>query len=380
MDSHRWSDKKPSSVGHAYLPPVATDVSEPKAAKPQSGQTPKEAVKQETETLVEDEAKEAEEDRMMREADCSAKKASTMDPLPSLNTTFHVDDNIHYSPKGPDPSEVVIVTAADGGGHNGGIEGIMDQTSANRKAYCQHHGYNCHFSNIGEFDLENAHPVWKKIPAIVEAFNAYPKAQWVFFLDLDAIIMSPKQNLNDLILSHAGLAKSLDFEVEWHRSDRIPLGVWMPNQQDVKFDEIDMLVAQDQNGINAGSFFLRRSKFTQWMLDMWADPFFMRHDWPGQEQDTLVRVTLSWLILYQRKKKMLTSVLIAALPQTSQSVPTASRPDQTTRRKRILRRRRCHEMAGWRLDCAFRGLLGRRQLSREVARILGEERKPEPGV
>jgi hypothetical protein len=262
---------------------VAEDEDEEEAAEAET-----EAEEAEETTDEEDKPAEDEGPKTMLESDCSAKKASTMEPLPSLNTTFHVPDDIHYSVKGPDPSEVVIVTASDGKGHNGGIQDILGQTAANRKAYCEHHGYNYHFVNISQFDLDNAHPVWKKIPAIVDAFNTYPKAQWVFFLDLDAIIMSPKQDLNSLILSHAGMSKSVDFGVEWHWADRRPLGVYMPNEQDVKFDELDMLIAQDQNGVNAGSFFLRRSKFTQIMLDMWADPFFMRHDWPGQEQDTLV--------------------------------------------------------------------------------------------
>jgi hypothetical protein len=193
-----------------------------------------------------------------------------------------------YSPAGPKPNQIVVVTASDGNGHNGGIEDILGQTSQNRKQYCAYHGYNYHFVNISKFDLEDAHPVWKKIPAIVDAFNTFPDSQWVFFLDLDAIIMSPKQDLNSLTLSHAGMEKSLDFGREFTGSERTPLGVYMPQLRDAHFADIDMLIAQDHNGINAGSFFLRRSKFTQWLLDMWSDPFFMKMDWPGKEQDTLV--------------------------------------------------------------------------------------------
>ncbi|KIW09345.1 uncharacterized protein PV09_00246 [Verruconis gallopava] len=242
-----------------------------------------------SEEPVESEVKgEDDEEKMMKEADCPSQVAWKADPLPALNTTFHVPDDIHYSPKGPDPSEVVIVTATDGKGHNGGIADILSQTAANRKSYCQYHGYNYHFVNISQYELDDAHPVWKKIPAIVDAFNTYPKAQWVFFLDLDAIIMSPKQDLNSLVLSHAGMSKALDFGGQYHGSEWTPLGVYMPEMHDVKFEDLDMLVAQDHNGVNAGSFFLRRSKFSQWLLDMWADPFFMRMNWPGQEQDTLL--------------------------------------------------------------------------------------------
>jgi hypothetical protein len=220
--------------------------------------------------------------------ECASNVAWGAQPLPDLNTTFNVPSDIVYSPAGPKPNQIVVVTASDGKGHNGGIEDILGRTAANRKSYCDYHGYNYHFVNISKFDLEGAHPVWKKIPAIVDAFNAYPEAQWVFFLDLDAIIMSPKQDLNSLTLSHAAMQKSLDFGREFTGSERAPLGVFMPQLADANLGDIDMLIAQDHNGINAGSFFLRRSKFTQWLLDMWADPFFMQMDWPGKEQDTLV--------------------------------------------------------------------------------------------
>jgi galactosyl transferase GMA12/MNN10 family len=211
-------------------------------------------------------------------------------PLPALNTTFHVPSDIFYDPRGPRPEQVVVVTATDGKGHNGGIENIIEQTSENRKAYCAHHGYQYHFVNISKFDLEGAHPVWKKLPAIVDAFNTYPDAQWIFFLDLDAIIMSPKQDLNSLVLSHQGMRKALARNTQFHAGGWDPLPYWTPEEPD--YENIDLLIAQDHNGINAGSFFLRRSKFTQWLLDMWADPFFMKMDWPGQEQETLVSVSL----------------------------------------------------------------------------------------
>jgi hypothetical protein len=289
--TQRWSEHAPTSaVAPAFVeetPAPIPEWSKEEHKKEHDGEYKVEHNEEHKKEDVE-EHKEESKAKMMKEEDCSSKIASKANALPALNTTFHVPDNMHYSTKGPDPSEVVVVTATDGKGHNGGIEDIIGQTSANRKAYCDHHGYNYHFVNISKFDLEDAHPVWKKIPAIVDAFNKYPKAQWVFFLDLDAIIMSPKQDLNSLILSHAGMAKNLEFGKQYHGNERTPLGTYMSEREDVKFEDVDMLVAQDHNGVNAGSFFLRRSKFTQWMLDMWADPFFMRMDWPGQEQDTLV--------------------------------------------------------------------------------------------
>lgn len=227
--------------------------------------------------------------------ECPSFKAWNMKPLEAINTTFTIPKDMVHTAEGPKPNEIVMVTASDGKGHNGGIEDILGKTAKNRKEYCAHHGYNYHFVNISKFDMGDAHPVWKKIPAIVEAFNIFPEAKWLFFLDLDAIIMSPKQDLTELVLSHKGMKKSINWGGEWTGSERAPLGTYM--QTDTDLDNLDMLIAQDQNGVNAGSFFLRRSKYTQWLLDMWTDPFFMKMEWAGQEQEALVNDTYLTKIL-----------------------------------------------------------------------------------
>ncbi|KAF2423289.1 hypothetical protein EJ08DRAFT_596244 [Tothia fuscella] len=283
-DEETWSKETatlPVLIVPSHLQHAAPET---QVAKPVEVINEKDAAK----TKAAEGLKKAEVEKPTEISECASQNALAQNPLPALNTTFRVADDIVYSPAGPKPNQIVVVTATDGNGHNGGIDDIILQTSMNRKQYCAYHGYNYHFVNISQFDLEGAHPVWKKIPAIVDAFNTYPEAQWVFFLDLDAIIMNPKQDLNTLTLSHPGMQKSLDFGRQFTGSERTPLGVYMPSERDAHLQDIDMLIAQDHNGINAGSFFLRRSKYTQWLLDMWSDPFFMKMDWAGKEQDTLL--------------------------------------------------------------------------------------------
>ena len=217
---------------------------------------------------------------------CVADEAAGQPPLSALNTTISVPDDITYDPAGPRPDEVVLLTASDGKGNNGGIQDILKLTTQNRREYCDYHGYIYEFINISSYDLGDAHAVWKKIPAIVEAFNKHPKAQWVFWLDLDAIIMTPTRDLNSLLLSKEAMKKALAGGDSHHGSDWSPLGTFQPMELD--FENTDLLIAQDHNGINAGSFLIRRSKYTQILLDMWADPFFVHMTWPGQEQETLV--------------------------------------------------------------------------------------------
>ena len=39
------------------------------------------------------------------------------------------------------------------------------------------------------------HPVWGKLPAILLACEEYPHAEWIWWLDIDAIIMNPDIDL-----------------------------------------------------------------------------------------------------------------------------------------------------------------------------------------
>jgi hypothetical protein len=45
------------------------------------------------------------------------------------------------------------------------------------------------------------HAVWGKLPAILEAFEKFPHAEWIWWLDVDAIIMTPEIDLFKFLLS-----------------------------------------------------------------------------------------------------------------------------------------------------------------------------------
>jgi hypothetical protein len=53
------------------------------------------------------------------------------------------------------------------------------------------------------------HPVWGKLPAILEAFRKYPNADWVWWLDVDAVIMNPEIDLYEHLLAPSVLMRSL---------------------------------------------------------------------------------------------------------------------------------------------------------------------------
>ncbi|EWC46974.1 hypothetical protein DRE_03736 [Drechslerella stenobrocha 248] len=228
------------------------------------------------------------EDKYRQHLNPEEEKKKGQIPTPPPQWTFDVKDDVRFDPAGPRPDQIVMLMASDGKGHNGGIENLLEMARENRRQYAEFQGYNFHFINISRYDLRGAHPVWAKIPALLDTFIHFPDAQWVWWLDLDAIIMNPDIDLASHILSHAAMRTKFEGGVEYLKGGSAHTGHFMTKDADPR--EIDLIIGQDHNGLNAGSFFLRRSKFTKLLLDWWEEPFYVWNEWPGKEQDALLHM------------------------------------------------------------------------------------------
>lgn len=211
--------------------------------------------------------------------------------FPQQQKTFDVPAGIVYDKAGPKPEQVVLLAASDGKGHNGGIPNLLEYAKENREEYARLHGYHFNFIDITRYDLNGAHPVWAKLPAIVDSFNDFPEAQWVWWLDLDAIIMSPQIDLNSHILSYSAMHSRLEKNAPIIGGGGHKTNLFTPKEYDVS--QIDIIISQDHNGLNAGSFFIRRSAFSKWLMDLWSDPQFINSKWEGKEQDALLNLVIN---------------------------------------------------------------------------------------
>jgi len=71
-------------------------------------------------------------------------------------------------------------------------------------------GYELLFLDAKSFEISNQlHPVWSKFPAIQLAMARFPHVEWIWWLDLDAVIMSPSTDLYDLVLGPEAMAGRL---------------------------------------------------------------------------------------------------------------------------------------------------------------------------
>jgi mannan polymerase II complex MNN10 subunit len=117
-----------------------------------------------------------------------------------------------------------------------------------------------------------------------------------WWLDLNTFIMEPSYSLQSQIFNQLQRNTYRDIN-EWN-----PLNFTHPftaayldeislsPSGDNKTSSIDLIVPQDCAGFNLGSFFLRRSAWTDRLLDIWWDPvlYEQKHmEWEHKEQDAL---------------------------------------------------------------------------------------------
>jgi len=100
--------------------------------------------------------------------------------------------------------------------------------------------------------------------------------------------MTPTVSLIDHILSHTAMDQALQYDTQFKCCNGKRKEAWTTPKTSTNISAIDFLIAQDHNGLNAGSFFIRRSAFTKEFIDVWRDPMFVERKWEGKEQDALV--------------------------------------------------------------------------------------------
>ncbi|KAI9715415.1 MAG: alpha-1,6-mannosyltransferase [Chrysothrix sp. TS-e1954] len=195
---------------------------------------------------------------------------------------------------------VIILAANQGGGvmeWKGPREWAIERDSVkNKKRYTSRWGYDLEIVDMA-IKRRYAHEwreSWEKVDTIRRCLKDYPNAEWFWWLDLNTFIMEPSYSLQSHIFKNLDKHTYRDIN-EWN-----PLGISHPPNAsyldpittsatgDSQTSSINMLVPQDCSGFNLGSFFIRRSAWTDRLLDIWWDPvhYEQRHmQWEHKEQD-----------------------------------------------------------------------------------------------
>lgn len=205
----------------------------------------------------------------------------------------------HYFVRG-DPKVVIILAANEGGGvfkWKGPQEWSVERSSiANKKAYAKRHGYGL---TIKDMTVKKRYShewreSWEKVDIMKQAMRQYPKTEWFWWLDLHTYIMEPHLLLEEKFLNN------LDNATYRMLDTFNPLNIAV----DLPFVDysapVDMIITQDCGGFNLGLFLMRRSEWSDMLLDLWWDPAVyeqMHMQWEHKEQDALESLysTQAWI-------------------------------------------------------------------------------------
>ncbi|KAF7959849.1 hypothetical protein EAE96_001454 [Botrytis aclada] len=197
---------------------------------------------------------------------------------------------------------VIILAANQGGGvmeWKGPREWAIERDSVkNKRKYANKWGYELEIVDMST-KKRYAHEwreSWEKVDTIRNSLRKYPEAEWFWWLDLNTFIMEPSYSLQSHIFN--SLAKNTYRDI----NDYNPLNITHPLDSpyldaesrstvgDGKASSINLIVPQDCSGFNLGSFFVKRSAWTDRLLDVWWDPvgYEQKHmEWEHKEQDAL---------------------------------------------------------------------------------------------
>lgn len=176
----------------------------------------------------------------------------------------------------------------------------------NKKRYAAEWGYELEIVDLAT-KKRYAHEwreSWEKVDIVRNSMRKYPNAEWFWWLDLNSFIMEPSVSLQAHLFND--LATNTYRDINLYN----PLNISHPPDPtkdnpaftnyldpisrsavgDGKPESINLLISQDCGGFNLGSFFVRRSAWTDQLLDIWWDPVFyeQRHmEWEHKEQDAL---------------------------------------------------------------------------------------------
>jgi mannan polymerase II complex MNN11 subunit len=125
---------------------------------------------------------------------------------------------------------------------------------------------------------------WAVAPAVRHAMAQHPHAAYFFNLSPHSLIMNPTKSLKSHLLDKGRLEELMMKDVPVVPPDSIIKTFAHQKEKDV-----DLIITQDKEDLNPGSFILRSGEFARFFLDVWFDPLFRNYNFAKAETHGLVR-------------------------------------------------------------------------------------------
>ena len=144
-------------------------------------------------------------------------------------------------------------------GNNLWNQQLYDRIFENRYAYAKKHGYTIVKT---PFELiDKSRPIaWSKLLAIDRVLSNY---DYVFYLDMDTVIMNIDISLESL-LSQGCRASEREHKFSFYAYKNVRPA--HASAQAHLISDADVILTTDHNGPNTGSFLIRNSSFSHWLM------------------------------------------------------------------------------------------------------------------
>lgn len=148
-------------------------------------------------------------------------------------------------------------------------------------------GYTNFFASVSDYDeaFGDSPRSWAMVPAVRHAMALNPTSKYVFHLSPHALIMNPAQSLKSHLLDRNRLESVMLKDVPVVPPDSIIRTFSHQKEKDV-----DLILTQDVEDLNPGSFILKNGDFARYFLDLWFDPLFRSYNFAKAETHGLVCV------------------------------------------------------------------------------------------
>ncbi|KAL4792138.1 galactosyl transferase GMA12/MNN10 family-domain-containing protein [Aspergillus venezuelensis] len=179
---------------------------------------------------------------------------------------------------------VVIVTVLDRASYS---DTYLQKIIKNRKDYAERHGYTNFFANLSDYEpyIGSSPKTWGIVPAVRHAMASHPTATYFFHLDAHALFMNPSESLESRLLNEHRLEALMRRDVPVVPPDSI-----IKTFAQLRAEDIDLVLTNDAEDLNTGSFVLRQGDFARFLLDTWFDPLYRSYNFAKAELHSLEHI------------------------------------------------------------------------------------------
>lgn len=115
------------------------------------------------------------------------------------------------------------------------------------------------------------------------AMTKFPDATYLWYVDVDAFIMSPHLSIEKDIMATAKLEEKMIVDHPVVPPDSI-----IHTFSHLRGEDVNFLLTQDKQGLVTSTFILRNSEWSRFFLETWFDPIYRSYNFQKAETHALV--------------------------------------------------------------------------------------------